>query len=175
MISKLGPHLLSTVLLMLPVATCAQEYSSDYQACRSVADGAGDMFAVRNCLYAETDKQDLLLNASYQCLRERTEDGDALRDQQRTWLSQTDQNCATPLGNHLDAQLSRALCRLEAVEGKATDLARRASAAGCAIPEIDDIRPDLGLWQVQDGWTSVIHDLYGNLAPSWHAFVEDAL
>ncbi|WP_278923854.1 lysozyme inhibitor LprI family protein [Pseudophaeobacter profundi] len=155
MISKPQFYLTAFLSFAFPIAAHAQSFSSDYQACRSSADGAGDMFAVRNCLYAETDKQDLLLNASYQCLRERTEDGEALRDQQRAWISETEQNCATPLGNHLDAQLSRALCRLEAVEGKTTELASRATVSGCTIPEINDVRPDLGLWQVQDGWTSV--------------------
>lgn len=155
MISKPQFYFTIFISLAFPVAAHAQSFSNDYQACRSSADGAGDMLAVRNCLYAETDKQDLLLNASYQCLRERTKDAKALRDQQRAWIAETDQNCATPLGNYLDAQLSRALCRLEAVEGKTTDLANRAVAAGCTVPEIDDVRPDLGLWQVQDGWASV--------------------
>ncbi len=148
-------YLITAVSLAFPVAVYAQNFSSDYQACWDSTNDVGDMFGVRNCIYAETDKQDLLLNASYQCLLARTEDREALRDQQRTWISETDQNCATPLGSYLDAQLSRASCRLEAVEKQATDLASRASAVGCAIPEIDDVRPDLGLWQIQDGWASV--------------------
>lgn len=127
-----------------------------YKQCQDVAD-RGAAADVRRCIIEETHRHDLILNASYQCLRGQLSEKDfiALRDAQRDWISDTKKSCAFTDTQGSIAADFRVGCRHDAVREKSEELARLAAQSGCPYVDVDDVAIDLDRWWNAGGDASV--------------------
>ena len=77
----------------LPEARAEAAYSTAYTRCMDESGGA--TFRMIDCMTAETDRQDTLLNANYRAAMSALSPARkvALRDAQRLWIAYRDANC----------------------------------------------------------------------------------
>ena len=119
--------LAASSLLTAPAAaqTSAAPLSATFQTCLDKSGGV--TFEMRECISAEYERQDQLLNRNYQALMAdlTPERKKQLQTAQRLWLQYRDANChfyADPDGGTL-AGIAAADCVLQMTAGRARELA----------------------------------------------------
>lgn len=118
--------LVASSLLTAPAAaqTSAAPLSATFQTCLDKSGGV--TFEMRECISAEYERQDLLLNRNYQALMAdlTPERKKQLQTAQRLWLQYRDANCqfyADPDGGTL-AGIAAADCVLQMTANRAREL-----------------------------------------------------
>jgi uncharacterized protein YecT (DUF1311 family) len=98
-----------------------------YYTCLKASKGA--TLALNDCIGTEYDFQDQRLNTAYKSLRQSISSAErnALRDQERAWMSDRDDACAPPANGGTAAMLGANECRLTRTAHRAAELEARTS------------------------------------------------
>jgi uncharacterized protein YecT (DUF1311 family) len=114
-----------------PLAVCAvgddkpPPVRASYDQCLDKSEGV--TIAINNCIGTEYDFQDARLNTAYKALRATmsAEQRNALRDEERAWISDRDKTCAPPADGGTADMLGANECRMTRTAFRAAELEER--------------------------------------------------